>query len=123
MFRPIETVETNVLTSSSTTDARGKIIECLSAQGGKITSESSQEVAATFGSNLKMRLLGLTFAGVDTFPREVIVKLSEVGAETQIAITVRDTAGFGSRMGYIKVFELLMQKQALHIKANLPDAH
>jgi hypothetical protein len=70
-----------------------------------------------------MRLLGLTFAGVDTFPREVIVKLSEVGAETQIAITVRDTAGFGSRMGYIKVFELLMQKQALHIKANLPDAH
>src|ERR1043166_9930411 len=97
MFRRIETVETNVLTSSSTTDDRGQIIECLSAQGGKITSESSQEVAATFGSNLKMRLLGLTFAGVDTFPREVIVKLSEVGAETQIAITVRDTAGFGSR--------------------------
>src|ERR1043166_505842 len=123
MFRPIETVETNVLTSSSTTDAREKIIECLSAQGGKITSESSQEVAATFGSNLKMRFVGLPFAGVDTFPREVIVKLSEVGAETQIAITVRDTAGFGSRMGYIKVFELLMQKQALHIKANLPDAH
>ena len=69
-----------------------------------------------------MRLLGLTFAGVDTFPRKVIVKLSEVGAETQVIITVRETAGFGSRMGYIKALELLMEKQVLHIKANLPYA-
>jgi len=82
--------------------------------------DSSQEVGAAFGSNLKMRLLGLTFAGVDTFPREVIVKLSEVDDETQIAITVRDTAGFGSRMGYIKALELLMPNRRFILRRTCP---
>ena len=37
MFRPIETVETSFLTSSSPADAREKIIECLRAQDGQLS--------------------------------------------------------------------------------------
>ena len=123
MFRPIEPVEMNFLTSVSAAEVRRVIVERLRAQGGKITSDGAQKIVATFGSSFKMRLLGLTLAGPQVFPREAVIKLEDVDGETRVTIKVRDAAGFGSRLGYTKGLEMMMQQQALAIKAAFPDAH
>ena len=69
-----------------------------------------------------MRLLGLALAGPDAFPREVAIELEEVDGVTRVSIRVRDSAGLGSRMGYTKGLEMMLQKPASDIKADFPDA-
>lgn len=122
MFQRVEPANLCFLTSTSVVETQRMVVERLRAQGGKITSDSAHEIVATFGSGLKMRLLGLVLAGVEVFPREAIVRLEDVNGETRVTIKVRDAAGFGSRLGFTKALEQMMQQQALGIKTDFPDA-
>jgi hypothetical protein len=122
MFRTIEPVEIDFVTQAPIGETRKTILEALRGRGGNIKVDSAKDIVAGFGSGLKMRLLGVAFAGTKSVPRDVVVKLREKGNGTEVRITVRDTAGVGSRTGFADKLQQLMYQQALDIKAQFSDA-
>jgi hypothetical protein len=122
VFRVIEPVEIDFVTHTSIEDIRTTIIGALRKQGGKIKVDSPKDVLAGFGSGLKTRLLGVVLAGVHSAPRDVVIKLRETEDKTEVRVTVRDTMGFGSRMGYADKLQQIMYQQALDIKSQFADA-
>jgi hypothetical protein len=65
---------------------------------------------------VKARLLGAMLAGIKVMPRDVPVKFSESGGQTRVDITVRDTAGFGTRIGIADKLQKQMYEDALSVK-------
>lgn len=118
MFNSIKPVETGFTATASSATLRTEIVRILTAKGGRITTDDGSTVVAKFGSNLKIRLLGAYLAGVQSMPRDVVVDMKESGGQTQVSITVRDTFGFGTRLGVAKKMQDLMRDDA----SSLQDA-
>jgi hypothetical protein len=123
MFRVIEPVEIDFITQMSITETKRKIIEVLRAQCGKIKVDSARDILAGFGSGLKIRLFGIAIAGTNSAPRDILIKLRETENKTEVRVTVRDTLGFGSRVGYADKLQQIMYQQALDIKSQFVDAN
>jgi len=122
MFRVIEPVEIEFLTSVSIDDTRQRILATLGRVGARIKVDSSRDIVAGFGSGWKARILGALLAGIDVMPRDVVVKLVDRNGKTEVRVSVRDTFGFGSRAGLTNKVQKLMYDNALAIKSQFPDA-
>ena len=119
MFSSLEPVEMSFTVAASAATLRTEIVRALTAKGGRIPTDGGSEVVAKFGSNLKVRLLGAFLAGFNATPRDVIVSMKESGGQTQVSITVRDTFGFGTRIGVAKKMRAVMQNDASSLQDEL----
>jgi len=122
MFRVIEPVEVNFTTSIAIEEARRLVLSALRRMGGRIKVDSSRDIVAGFGSGWKARLLGVLLGGIECFPRDVVVALRASNGKTLVKVSVRDTFGFGSRVGVADRIQRLMYDNALAVKAAFPDA-
>jgi hypothetical protein len=104
-------------TTFSIDKARNVILESLIDSGAKIKIGRSANIVASFGSALKVRMLGLFICGVQAFPRDLVVALSNEDGSTRIKVTVDDTFGFGSRAGFTVSLQRIMCEDASNIKA------
>jgi hypothetical protein len=122
LFRELEPVEIQFKTSESIEDCRKKIISVIQTDGWKIKVESKNDIVAGIGSGIKMRLLGAMIVGVKTSPRDVIISFKTNGDTTEIKAIVRDTLGFGSRVGFVDKLQKIMYENAFAIKNAFEDA-
>src|SRR5215204_7243037 len=118
MFRVIEPVEINFTVPARSAAVRKELVQILIAQGGRIKVNDDATILVGFGSNLKIRLLGAALAGIRAMPRDVLVQLNESADETEVSVVVRDTFGFGSRMGFSDKLQKQMYDDALSLKAH-----
>ena len=117
MLSAIEPVEITFGVDKRAADVRTEVVRHLTAQEGRIKVDDDSTILAGFGSNLKIRLLGALLAGIKSMPRDVLVRLTENSGQTQVSVTVRDTFGFGTRMGIREKLQKLMSDDALSLKA------
>jgi hypothetical protein len=119
---PVAPVDIEFTTITSLDNSRKIIIESLKASGAKIKIESDADIVAGFGSVLKIRMFGVFFAGIQAFPRDLVVALSTEDGRTRIKVTVRDTCGFGFRVGVTDKVQKLLYEDALNVKALFSDS-
>lgn len=116
----IEPVEIDFVTQTSIAETKSKILEAVRKQGGRIEVDSEKDVVAGFGSRLKMSLFFWT--GTTYWLRDVVIKLRKTGDETEVRVSVRDTAGVCDRGVVADKLQQSMYQQALDIKAHFADA-
>jgi hypothetical protein len=121
MLRVIEPVEISFTITDHHENIQPKIVQHFIERRGRIKVEDDATVVAGFGSNLKIRLLGAMIAGVKSMPRDVVVNLLESSGHTKVSVVVRDTFGFGSRMGISDKLQKLMYDDALSLKKALAE--
>jgi hypothetical protein len=119
MFEAVETVEVSFTTSISAPEARRKTVAVLNERAGRIKVDEDNLVIARFGSSWKTRLFGTVLAGVQNMPREVKVEFQQGEYQTSVSGSVRDTFGFGSRLGVAGKLRQLMQEDAIAVKQAL----
>ena len=124
MFGVIEPIEMEFAAAMSASEARHKTISVLKERAGRIKIDKDEIVIAGFGSSWKARLFGTVLAGVQSMPREVKVEFQQRESQTIVSVLVRDTFGFGSRLGVADKLRQLMHEDASALKRALsPPEH
>ena len=119
MFGAIDPVALKFDAPMSASEARAKTVSVLSERAGRIKVDEDKIVIARFGASWKARLFGTVLAGVQSMPREVKVEFQQTGLQTSVSVSVRDTFGFGSRLGVANKLRELMHEDALALKRAL----
>jgi len=109
-------------TMSGVEEARELMISALIKNGATMKIESTTDIVASFGSALKMRLLGAILVGIKTFPRDVVIVISSDRERTRIKARVSDTFGFGSRIGIEDKVQSMMYEDGLKLKSLFGDS-
>lgn len=98
-------------------ETRNKILKYISDTGGKIKKQGETQIIASYGSALKIRLLGTLFAGLKAYPRDVDISFGESEENVLIKISIIDTFGIGLRVGIKDDLNNLFTGQASEIKS------
>jgi len=118
MIEPISITLSNNLPIQ---DSNQLAVTTLLSMGGKIISNQPDKIICNFGAGWKIRLLGIPIAGIDAWPRQIIIVFQKEGSGTKIDITIKDTFGFGIRIGFNKKLISLMEENVLTLKNRFLD--
>lgn len=109
-------------TSKSVALAREILISSVYTNNGRVKRQTMHTLVAEFGSELKTRLFGIMFIGIDKYPHEIKATINQEHLQSRIHLTVRDTYGFGWRIGIADRLQTMMRNRAVSFKNAFPDA-
>jgi hypothetical protein len=122
MLAPSTPVYIAFTTMKTLGESKILIVNVINRDGGHIRTQSDKQIVAGFGSGAKLRVLGGLLGGLKFLPRDVTIDIENSGDRTLIKVYVRDTMGFGTRIGLSNKYQEMMSQNAFAVKAAFPDA-
>lgn len=104
-------LKTEIIVYRTMENVRNSILKCLKTRNGKIVVSDDNYIECEFGSLLKARMLGEFFIKKETLPRKAEINLEKLNnRETKVNIFIKDTHKYGIKVGYIKKYEKVLNK-------------